>query len=68
MKNSQQPVADWQTEVWRIKEELSADARRMGLREYVAFMEREARRILAGRIKPATAVVREKPSDSDVGA
>jgi hypothetical protein len=63
MKSNQRPAADWQAEVWRIKEELSADARRMGLREYVAFVEREARRILAGRIKPATTVVSEKSSD-----
>jgi len=52
---------DWQTEVWRIKEGLSAEAKRMGMREYLAYVEKEADRILETRTKPSLFLARDRP-------
>jgi hypothetical protein len=51
---------DWQEEVWRIKEELAAEAKRMGMREYVTFVEKEADRILEARTKPSVFLAHDK--------
>jgi hypothetical protein len=61
MKRDEERKRDWQEEVWRVKAELAAEAKRMGMREYVAFVEREADRILEGRNNPSLFVVRDKP-------
>jgi len=53
MKRDEERKRDWQEEVWRIKEELAAEAKRMGMREYLAFVEKEADRILGARTKPS---------------
>jgi hypothetical protein len=62
MKTSGKCGRDWQEEVWRIKEGLSAKARAMGLRNYLAFAEKEADRILKTRTKPTSVLAREKRS------
>jgi len=62
MKRSKKTRTEWQEEVWRIKEELSVKARKMGLRKYLAFVESEADEILKTRSKPAAALAREKHS------
>lgn len=36
---------DWLKEVWRIKKELSQEAKKMGMKRYLDFAETEARRI-----------------------
>lgn len=36
---------DWLKEVWRIKKELSQEAKKMGLKMYLDFAERESGRI-----------------------
>lgn len=64
MKRSDGPANDWQQEVWRIKEELSVEATRMGLREYLAFAEREAERVLRARTGPEPALARDRPATS----
>ena len=62
MKRDEERKRDWQEEVWRIKEELAAEAKRMGMREYVAFVEKEADRILGARMKPDLFLARDKQS------
>ena len=62
MKCDEEHTRDWQEEVWRVKEELAAEAKRMGLREYLAFVEKEADRILRARTKPALFLARDKQS------
>jgi hypothetical protein len=62
MKRDEKRAPDWLDEVWRVKEELAAEAERMGLREYVAFAEKEADRIMSARSEPATTVARDRPS------
>jgi hypothetical protein len=52
MKRSKQRVSNWLSEVWRIKEELSVEARQMGTRKYVAFLEKEGARIARTRVRP----------------
>jgi len=61
MKRDEERKRDWQEEVWRIKEELAAEAKRMGMREYVTFVEKEADRILEARTKPSSFLARDKP-------
>jgi hypothetical protein len=61
MKHDSEPAPDWLDEVWRVKDELSAEANRMGLLEYLAFAEREADRILGSRPEPCC--VHDKPAD-----
>jgi len=61
MKRDEKRKLDWQEEVWRVKAELAAEARRMGMREYVAFVEKEADRILEARTKPSLFLARDKP-------
>jgi len=56
MKRRTKQATDWLPEVWRVKEELSAEARRMGTRKYVAFLEQEAARIAKSRIWTRTCV------------
>ena len=51
---------DWQEEVWRVKEELAAEAKRMGMRKYLAFVEKEADKILEARAKPILFLARDK--------
>jgi L-rhamnose mutarotase len=51
---------DWLEEAWRIKEDLSAKARSMGVRNYSAFAEEEADRILKARKRPEPALAYEK--------
>ncbi|GEM_PF-1886779 len=53
MKCDEETARDWQEEVWRVKEELSTEAKKMGMREYLAFVEEEAHRILVARTKPS---------------
>ena len=60
MKRDEEHKKDWQEEVWRIKEELAAEAKRMGMREYLAFVEKEADRILGARTKPSLFLARDK--------
>ena len=36
MKHDEERERDWQEEVWRVKEELAAEAKRMGMRAYLA--------------------------------
>jgi hypothetical protein len=60
MKCDEEHTGDWQEEVWRVKAELSAQAKRMGMREYLAFVETEAARILGARAKPALFLARDK--------
>ena len=62
MKRNEECTRDWQEEVWRIKEELAAEEKRMGMREYVAFVEKEADRILGARTKPSLFLARDKQS------
>lgn len=61
MKHDEERERDWQEEVWCIKEELSAEAKKMGMREYLAYVESEAGRILEIRTKPALLLARDKP-------
>jgi hypothetical protein len=61
MKSDEEHMQDWQEEVWRVKEELSAEAKKMGMREYLAFVEKEAERILGTRFRPSAFVARDKP-------
>jgi len=65
MKRDDEPERDWQEEVWRVKEELAAEAKRMGMREYLVFVEKEADRILGARAKPTLFVARDKPKSGD---
>ncbi len=60
MKRDEERKRDWQEEVWRVKEELAAEAKRMGIREYLAFVEKEADRILGARTKSALFLARDK--------
>jgi hypothetical protein len=62
MKRDEEHKRDWQEEVWRVKTELAAEAKRMGMREYLAFVEREAERILGARTKPTLFLARDKQS------
>jgi len=62
MKRDEERPRDWQEEVWRIKEELAAEAKRMGMRAYLAFVEKEADRILGARAKPSLFLARDKQS------
>jgi hypothetical protein len=62
MKRDEKRKLDWQEEVWRVKAELAAEARRMGMREYVAFVEKEADRILEARTKPSLFLARDRPA------
>jgi hypothetical protein len=62
MKRDNGRAGDWQEEVWRIKTELAAQAKRMGMCEYLAFVEKEADRILEARAKPVTYLARDKPA------
>lgn len=61
MKRDEERTRDWQEQVWRTKEELAAEAKRMGLREYVAHVEKEADRILEVRAKASLFLARDKP-------
>ena len=61
MKCDENRESGWLEEVWRIKEELAAEANRMGLRNYLAFAEKEADRIIRARTRPAPILVQEKP-------
>jgi len=61
MKRDNGRAEDWQEEVWRVKTELAAQAKRMGMREYLAFVEKEADRILVARARPATFLARDRP-------
>ena len=60
MKCSEERAKDWLEKVWRIKEELAVEAKRMGLRKYLAFAEKEADRILRTRAQPAPLLARDK--------
>jgi hypothetical protein len=60
MKTDEGRPRDWQEEVWRVKEELAAEAKRMGMREYLVFVEREAERILEARAKPTAFAAHDK--------
>lgn len=51
---------DWQEEVRRIKKELAAEAKMMGVREHPANVEKEADRILGARTKPSLFVARDR--------
>ena len=62
MKCNAEQERGWLEEVWRIKEELAAEANRMGLRKYLAFAEKEADRILGTRARPMPVLAREKRS------
>ena len=62
MKRDEERKRDWQEEVWRVKEELAAEAKRMGMLEYLAFIEKEADRILEARAKPTLFLARDKRS------
>ena len=62
MKRDEERKRDWQEEVWRVKAELAAEARRMGMREYVTFVEKEADRILEARTKPSLFLARDRPA------
>jgi hypothetical protein len=62
MKSDEERPRDWQEEVWRVKEDLSAEAKRMGMREYLAFVEQEADRILGTRSRPSAFVARDMQS------
>ena len=62
MKRDNERATDWQEEVWRVKTELAAQAKRMGMREYLAFLEKEADSILEARTGPATLLARDKPA------
>ncbi len=62
MRSDEERTRDWQEEVWRVKEELSAEARKMGMRAYLAFVEKEAERILEARTKPSLFVAHDRPS------
>jgi hypothetical protein len=62
MKRDNGDAGDWQEEVWRVKAELAAQAKRMGMREYLASLEKEADRILEARTGPATLLARDKPA------
>ena len=63
MKRDGECRRDWQEEVWRVKEELAAEAKRMGMRKYLAFVEKEAERILGVRAKPGLFLARDKRSE-----
>ena len=60
MRSDEERTRDWQEEVWRVKEELSAEARKMGMRAYLAFVEEEADRILKSRTKPSLFVAHDR--------
>jgi hypothetical protein len=62
MKCDEERPRDWQEEVWHIKEQLAAEAKKMGMREYLAFLEKEADRILEIRTKPSLFLARDKQS------
>jgi hypothetical protein len=62
MKRDEERERDWQEEVWRVKEELAAEANRMGMRKYLAFVEKEADKILEARAKPTLFLARDKRS------
>jgi predicted secreted hydrolase len=62
MKRDEERKRDWQEEVWRVKAELAAEARRMGMREYVTFVEKEADRILESRTNPSLFLARDRPA------
>ena len=62
MKRDNGRAGDWQEEVWRVKAELAAQAMRMGMCEYLAFVEKEADGILEARTRPATFLARDKPA------
>ena len=62
MKSDEERPRDWQEEVWLVKEDLSAEAKRMGMREYLAFVEQEADRILGTRSIPSAFVARDMQS------
>jgi len=62
MKRDVECAGRWQEEVWRVKTELAALASRMGMREYLAFVESEADRILEARTKPSALLARDKPA------
>jgi hypothetical protein len=57
---------NWQEEVWRVKEELSAEAKKMGMRQYLAFVEKEAERILETRTKSSLSVAHDRPSTTPI--
>ena len=61
MKCDEERGRDWLEEVGRIKEELAAEANRMGFREYLAFAEKEAGRILKTKARTAPLHARDKP-------
>ncbi len=62
MKHDEERERDWQEEVWRVKEELAAEAKRMGMRAYLAFVEKEADKILEARANPSLFLARDKRS------
>lgn len=61
MKRDEERTRTWQEQVWRIKEELAAEAKKMGMREYLAYVEKEADRILEIRTKASLFLARDKP-------
>ena len=67
MTCDEERTRDWQEEVWRIKEGLAAEAKRMGMREYVTFVEKEADRIIGARTRPSLFVARDLPAQRQAG-
>jgi L-rhamnose mutarotase len=61
MKCDEERTRDWQEQVWRVKEELAAEAKKMGMREYLAYVEKEADRILEVRAKASLFLARDRP-------
>jgi hypothetical protein len=61
MKRDEERTRDWQEGVWLIKEGLSAEAKKMGMRKYLAYVEKEADRILEIRTKAPLFLARDKP-------
>jgi hypothetical protein len=59
LKCDEEHTRDWQEEVWRVRAEFLAQAKRMGMREHFAFVEMEAARILGARAKPALFLARD---------
>ncbi len=57
---------DWLKEIWRIKKELSQEAKKMGMKRYLDFAETEARRIfpISGEKSEPIFVKDKKQKDS----
>lgn len=61
MKRDEERTKDWQEQVWRTKEELAAEAKKIGMPEYQAYVEKEADRILEARTKSSIFLARDRP-------